>query len=180
MHTKNEALAPSCLDAQRASTFRSSGEPLDRSPSLPKLGPSSSAGNDHQAADGEDDATHASAADEAEPSLVDAPIIPTPLLTRKPIRVKRLVEVPTPHTARQQVRLLRSRVTSSLSQWGNAVSRFVHRPAIPEGNGAINPYFDPWEGYVPPRGPSPDGIVPNDALETPKSSIWNIYVKLDE
>lgn len=149
---KNEVLSPSRLDARRAQTFGPSLQPVDRFLSLPMVDPSRPTGNDDRTADREN---NSSAAGEAEPSSSGAPIISNPLLTRKSRTVKRLTDEPTPHTVRQRVRLVTSRVTSSLSKGGNGVSRFVGRSARPEGSGGFNPSFDPWEkGYVPPRGPS--------------------------
>ncbi|KAG9034208.1 hypothetical protein FS837_002257 [Tulasnella sp. UAMH 9824] len=121
-----------------------------------------------------------SAADEAEPSLRVEPIHPT-LLPRKFARVKRSADEPTSHRVQHQARALTSRVTSLVSKWVKAVSKFVRRPERLEEATAFNPSFDPWEeGYVPPRGPSPDEIAPNDALAPVMSSIWNVYVNLDE
>ncbi|KAG9041190.1 hypothetical protein FS837_012633 [Tulasnella sp. UAMH 9824] len=97
-----------------------------------------------------------SAADEAEPSLRVEPIHPT-LLPPKLARVKRSADEPTSHLVHHQARALTSRVTSSVSKWVKAVSKFVRRPERLEETPAFNPSFDPWEeGYVPPRGPSPE------------------------
>ncbi|KAG9042996.1 hypothetical protein FS837_010149 [Tulasnella sp. UAMH 9824] len=106
--------------------------------------------NLNQAVDGAD---VSSTADEAEPSLRVEPIHPT--LPRKFARVKRSADEPTSHPVHPQARALTSRVTSTVSKWVKAVSKFVRRPERLEETTAFNPSFDPWEeGYVPPRGPS--------------------------
>ncbi|KAG8917879.1 hypothetical protein FRC01_002155 [Tulasnella sp. 417] len=112
-----------------------------------------------------------SAAGEAEPSSDATPI-------RSPVR--RLSEALASRPIRRQARAFTSRITSSVRGWGNAASRLFtgRRTANDEGTGTFNQSFDPWEGFIPPRGPSPDP-TPDDDIAPPKSNIWNIYVKLD-
>ncbi|KAG8918479.1 hypothetical protein FRC01_001836 [Tulasnella sp. 417] len=112
-----------------------------------------------------------SAVGEVEPSSDAAPI-------QSPGR--RSSEAFASRPIRQQALTFTSRITSSLREWGNAASRLLagRRTANVEGAGTSNAHLDPWEGFVPPRGPSPDP-TPDDDIEPPKSNIWNIYVKLD-
>ncbi|KAG8911640.1 hypothetical protein FRC01_005608 [Tulasnella sp. 417] len=108
------------------------------------------------------------AAGGAEPSSDAAPIQSL---------VRRFSEAPASRPIRQQARAFTSRITSSLREWGNAASKLLtgRRTADAEGGGTFNPQFDPWEGFVPTRGPSPD-LTPDDDIGPPKSNIWNIYV----
>ncbi|KAG8900406.1 hypothetical protein FRC01_010150, partial [Tulasnella sp. 417] len=112
-----------------------------------------------------------SAAGEAEPSSDAAPI-------QSPVR--RFPEGLASRPNRQQARTFTSRITSLLRGWGNAASRLLtgRRTTSVERTGTFNPHFDPWEGFVPPRGPSPD-TTPGDDVAPPNSNIWDIYVKLD-
>ncbi|KIO20094.1 hypothetical protein M407DRAFT_30259 [Tulasnella calospora MUT 4182] len=68
-----------------------------------------------------------------------------------------------------------------MCEWGNAASRLlsVRHPAKLEANKTSNRYFDPLEGFVPPRGPSPEPVGADDDLAPPQSNIWNIYVTLE-
>ncbi|KAG9021050.1 hypothetical protein FS837_007615, partial [Tulasnella sp. UAMH 9824] len=110
--------------------------------------------NDGRIRDGEEGV---SARGKAEPLPFGAPISPARVTHRKPKKVKDLAGGLVPHGVRQHARAFKSTITSSLREWGNAASRLLsaRRPAQVEGNRMTNPYFDPWEGYVPPRGPSP-------------------------
>ncbi|KIO18790.1 hypothetical protein M407DRAFT_31535 [Tulasnella calospora MUT 4182] len=121
-----------------------------------------------------------SAGGKARPLSSDAPIFPTPAFHREPRRVKRVAGGLVPDSFRQQARALKSSIASSLREWGNAAtSLFVRRPAVQE-TGTFKSSFDPWEeGFVPPRGPSPDPMEPDGDFSPPQPSILNIYVKLD-
>ncbi|KAG8896044.1 hypothetical protein FRC01_012061 [Tulasnella sp. 417] len=122
-----------------------------------------------------------SAAGEATPSSFAAPIHSPAVLRKKPKKVTKVSERLVPPPARQQPRSLTSRVTSLLRGWGAAVLRLLpgcRRSVTVEGSEVVNPSFDPWEGFVPPRGPSPE-TAPGDDLATTQSQIWNVYVKLD-
>ncbi|KAG8902189.1 hypothetical protein FRC00_000853, partial [Tulasnella sp. 408] len=138
---------------------------------------SGSPGYDFRVVDGES----TSAGDEAEPSSSDAPILPTPVARRKPRKAKGSSEELVRGHFYQHPRILKSRIVSSLREWGNAASRLLtaQRPAQVGENQTFSPYFDPWEGFVPPRGPSPDLIHPGVGFPTPQPSIKNIYVKFD-
>ncbi|KAG8925215.1 hypothetical protein FRC01_010486 [Tulasnella sp. 417] len=115
------------------------------------------------------------AAGEAEPSSSAAP-------TRSPavLRKARKVKTVATHPVRHQPRSSASRITTRLREWGTRASRFfsLRRSVRVEENGTGNPYFDPWEGFVPPRAPSPE-TSPDDDLAAGQSNIWNIYAKID-
>ncbi|KAG8896288.1 hypothetical protein FRC01_011903, partial [Tulasnella sp. 417] len=99
-----------------------------------------------------------SAASEGAPSSFAAPIRSPAVLRKKPKKVTKVSERLVPPPARQQPRSLTSRVTSSLRGWGAAALRLLpgrRRSATVERSEIVNPSFDPWEGFVPPRGPSP-------------------------
>ncbi|KAG8928643.1 hypothetical protein FRC01_005620 [Tulasnella sp. 417] len=140
-----------------------------------------------------------SAAGGAEPSSSVAPSR-SPALLRKPRKVKAVSKSCVPHPAHRQSGSLVSRISSSLREWGNTASRlFTFRPSAKvEENGSFSPYIDPWERFVPSRGPSPEYVqtvklissvqltmlcirtAPDDDPASSESKIWNIYVKLDE
>ncbi|KAG8912601.1 hypothetical protein FRC01_005002, partial [Tulasnella sp. 417] len=97
----------------------------------------------------------------AEPLPFDAPIGSTRVIHRKSRQVKRFKGRIVLDSVRQQARAIKLSISSSLSGFGNAASRLFsgRRPAKVEGNRSFNPYFDPWEGFVPSRGPSPEYAV---------------------
>ncbi|KAG8925214.1 hypothetical protein FRC01_010485 [Tulasnella sp. 417] len=162
---------PSRLNARVAQTFTDSGDSFgDFSPATSQISGPITTSVDSAGEFINTDVTW-SAAGEAEPSSDAAPI-------QSP--VGRLSETLAPPPIRRQARAFTSRITSSLREWGNAASRLLtgRRTANGEGIGTSNASFDPWEGFVPPRGPSPD-LTPDDDNGAPKSNIWNIYVKLD-
>ncbi|KIO19681.1 hypothetical protein M407DRAFT_30682 [Tulasnella calospora MUT 4182] len=136
------------------------------------------AGNDCQVLDREEE--DESAGGKAKPSSSDAPVFPTPAFHREPRRVKKVAGGLVPDSFRQQARAFKSSIASSLREWGNAAtSLFVRRPAVQE-TGTFKSSFDPWEeGFVPPRGPSPDPMELDGDFPPPQPSIMNIYVKLD-
>ncbi|KAG9041066.1 hypothetical protein FS837_012773, partial [Tulasnella sp. UAMH 9824] len=138
---------------------------------------SGSAGDHFRVVDGEGP----SAGDKAKPWSFDAPILPTPGPRRKLRKGKESSEGLVRSHVHRHPRTFKSRIASSLRDWGNAVSRLftVQRPAEVGENETFSPYFDPWEGFVPPRGPSPDLIQPGVDFSPPRPSIKNIYVKLD-
>ncbi|KAG8919054.1 hypothetical protein FRC01_001506, partial [Tulasnella sp. 417] len=165
-----------------ARTLGSSTTLVDRlssSSTLSTLDTVGSARIDGQIVDKWDDA---SAGGEVETSPHDAPIYPRPVSRRKPGEVKRSTPRRVLSSIRQHARTVKSSIGSSFRGWGNAASNLlsVRRPAKVEANAAFNPYFDPWEGFVPPRGPSPDLTQPDDDLAPPNSNIQNVYINLDE
>ncbi|KAG8919052.1 hypothetical protein FRC01_001504 [Tulasnella sp. 417] len=122
-----------------------------------------------------------SAGGKAEPLTFDAPIDSTRVIDRKSRKAKRFEGRLVLDSVRKQARAIKLSISSSLSGFGNAASRLFsgRRPAKVEGNRTFNPYFDPWEGFVPSRGPSPDPMDPDGDVPPPRPSIMNIYVKLD-
>ncbi|KAG8931027.1 hypothetical protein FRC01_001935 [Tulasnella sp. 417] len=158
-----EGFSESRPSPPNAETVPTSGYPGDSvkrwpPPATPQIpvSPSSSAESGRR---NMDTRMELSAASEATPSSFAAPIRSPAVLRKKPKKVTKVFERLGPPPARQQPRSLTSRVTSSLRGWGAAALRLLpgrRRSATAEGNGAVNPYFDPWEGFVPPRGPSPE------------------------
>ncbi|KAG8915019.1 hypothetical protein FRC01_003830, partial [Tulasnella sp. 417] len=162
---------PSRPNARAAQTFTDSGDSFgDFSPATSQISGPITASVD-SAGESTNKGVTWSAAGEAEP-LSDAAPIQSP--------VGRFSEALASPPIRRQARAFTSRITSSLREWGNAASRLLtgRRTTNVEGTATFNPSFDPWDGFVPPQGPSPDPI-PDDDIELPKSNIWNIYVKLD-
>ncbi|KAG8917095.1 hypothetical protein FRC01_002666 [Tulasnella sp. 417] len=154
------ASRPSPLDAGTVPTSAYPGDSVKRCspPATPQIpvSPSSSAESGRRNVDTR---MNLSAASGATPSSFAAPIRSPAVLRKKPKKVTKVSERLVPPPARQRTRSLTSRVTSSLRRWGAAALRLLpgrRRSATVEGNGAVNPYFDPWEGFVPPRGPSPE------------------------
>ncbi|KAG9039680.1 hypothetical protein FS837_000933, partial [Tulasnella sp. UAMH 9824] len=162
-------------------TFGSSATLFDQFPppaGINILRTSGCPGDEVHVADGED----MSAVDEAEPSSCDAPILPTSVPRRKPRKAKGFAGGLVPGRVHPHSSTLKSRVASSLREWGNAASRLftAQRPASVGETQTFSPFFDPWvEGYIPPRRPSPDPVQPGVDFGPPQPSIQNVYVKLD-
>ncbi|KAG8914072.1 hypothetical protein FRC01_004236 [Tulasnella sp. 417] len=174
---RSETPSTPCL-APTAQALRSSATLVDQFSSTATLVNTISAATDVQIIHGQDDV---SAVSKAKPTPTDAPISQNPVYGRRPRTVKRSTARRMLDSVRQQGRALKVSIASSLREWGNAAkSLTVRRPAEVERNPGFNPYFDPWEGYVPSRGPSPDLIQTDDDVTPAQSSIWNVYVNLDE
>ncbi|KAG8914442.1 hypothetical protein FRC01_004076 [Tulasnella sp. 417] len=177
---RSETPSISCL-ASTAQVLGSSLTLVDRFSStatLQTLVNTVSAATDVQIIHGQDDV---SAVGKAKPTPTDVPISPIPVYGRRPRTVKRSTARRMLDSVRQQGRALKVSIASSLREWGNAAkSLTVRRPAEVERNPGVNPYFDPWEGYVPSRGPSPDLVQTDDDVTPAQSSIWNVYINLDE
>lgn len=141
-----------------AQTFGSSVTLVDQFPPLatsnnPRT--SGSTEDDFRVVIGQD----ASAGDQAQPSSADAPCLPTSVPCQEPRNARAFAGRIAPSRLHQRARSFKSCIASSFREWGNAASRLftAQRPANVGENQTFSPSFDPWEdGYIPPRGPSPE------------------------
>ncbi|KAG9031094.1 hypothetical protein FS837_003099 [Tulasnella sp. UAMH 9824] len=179
--TAGAARPPKSRPMPTAETFGSSGTLVDGSFDPVEFDVFNTFGypaNNGRIRDGEEGV---SAGAKVEPLPFDAPTSPTRVTHRKPRMVKGFAGGLVPHGVRQHARAVKSTITSSLRGWGKAASRLLsaRRPSQAEGNRMTSPYFDPWEGYVPPRGPSPELAQPDRSFHPPPPCIANVYVNLD-
>ncbi|KAG8903834.1 hypothetical protein FRC01_008973, partial [Tulasnella sp. 417] len=170
-----QGFSPSCPSAPNAETVPISGYPTGSfkrsSPPTSQIGgaPFRSAKT----------GVKLGAAGEAEPSSRVAPTR-SPAVLKKSRKVKTVSSRVATHPVRHHSGSLALRITTRLRGWGTTASRFFgfRRRVRVEENRTGNPYFDPWEGFVPPRAPSPK-TTPDDHLPARQSNIWNIYAKID-
>ncbi|KAG8914074.1 hypothetical protein FRC01_004238, partial [Tulasnella sp. 417] len=179
VHTETPSTSSQAPTAQALGSYTTLVDGLSPTATLITLSTIGSGANEGQIVDIQDEM---SAGGKAKPSPPDAPIYLTPVTRRRLRKVKKPAARPVPGSVRQQARTLKSSIVSSIRRWGNAASKvFIgQRPARVETNAAVNPYFDPWEGFVPSRGPSPDLTQTDDDATPAQSNIWNIYVNMDE
>ncbi|KAG8912167.1 hypothetical protein FRC01_005255 [Tulasnella sp. 417] len=148
-----QGFSPSCPSAPNAETVPISGYPTGfvkrASPPTSQIGgaPFRSAKT----------GVKLGAAGEAEPSSRAAPTR-SPAVLKKSRKVKTVSSRVATHPVRHQSGSLASRITTRLRGWGTTASRLFgfRRPVRVEENRTGTPYFDPWEGFVPPRAPSPE------------------------